>query len=177
MSTVNFSLCNNFKISKIFCFCGKEKRKDLQFELVKQNDILGFHNLLPESDNYLYIKVDKYEKVISVEGEYLKKFRMKRSDIINNYIYKISKNKIFFLDFIKPLLEVSLEKGEAYQFTFKLNTEEQNLICSIYPCCIPGGVTSADIVIRSPQILKSERNLHSFIIESSNNGIVLPKLE
>ena len=102
---------------------------------------------------------------------------MKRKDIINKYIYKIEKNKIFFLDFIKPLLEMALEKGEAYQFTFKMSTENQNLVCSLYPCYIPESITSVDIVIRSPQAIKSDRNLPSFIIQSSQNGIILPRLE
>ena len=178
MSTFNISLCNNFKISKIFFFCGRNKESsDLEFELIKQDENLGFHNLLPESDNYLYMKVDKYEKVIAVEGEYLKKFKMKRCDILNEYIYNIRKNQIFFLDFIKPLLEMSLEKGEAYQFMFKINTEKQNLVCSLYPCYIPDNITSVDIVIRSPQAIKSDRNLPSFIIQSSQQGIVLPRLE
>jgi hypothetical protein len=177
MSTFNISLCNNFKISKIFFNCTGNKNPDLEFELVKQEENLGFHNLIPESDNYLYMKADKYEKIIAVEGDYLKKFKMKRKDIINKYLYEITKNKIFFLDFIKPLLEMALEKGEAYQFTFKISTEQQNLVCSLYPCYIPDSITSVDIVIRSPQAIKSDRNLPSFIIQSSQNGIILPRLE
>ena len=102
---------------------------------------------------------------------------MKKKDIINKYLYEISKNKIFFLDFIKPLLEMALEKGEAYQFMFKINTEQKNLVCSLYPCYIPDSVTSVDIVIRSPQAIKNGRNLPSYIIQSSQNGIILPRLE
>jgi len=178
MSTFNISLCNNFKISKIFFICtGNNKSEDLEFELIKQNENLGFHNLIPESDNYLYMKADKYEKIIAVEGDYLKKFKMKKKDIINKYLYEISKNKIFFLDFIKPLLEMALEKGEAYQFMFKINTEQQKLVCSLYPCYIPDSITSIDIVIRSPQAIKNGRNLPSYIIQSSQNGIILPRLE
>lgn len=178
MPNFNISLCHNFKISKVFFFCGsKGSSETLEFELVKQDENLGFPNLIPESENYLYMKADKYEKIIAVEGEYLQKFRMKKKDILNKYIYEITKNKIFFLDFIKPLLELSLEKGEAYQFTFKINTEQQNLVCSIYPCYIPDNITSVDIVIRSPQAINSDRNIHSFIIDSSRQGIILPRLE
>jgi len=178
MPNFNISLCHNFKISKVFCNCtGKNKEDDLQFELIKQEENLGFHNLIPESNNYLYMKADKYEKIIAIEGEYLKKFKMKKKEILNKYLFEIRKNKIFFLDFIKPLLEMALEKGEAYQFMFKISTEQQSLVCSLYPCYIPDKVTSVDIVIRSPQAIKNGKNLPSYIIQSSQNGIILPRLE
>ena len=178
MPNFNISLCHNFKISKVLFNCkGGNNEDGLEFELIKQNENLGFHNLIPESENYLYMKADKYEKIIAIEGEYLKKFKMKKKDILNKYIYEIKENKIFFLDFIKPLLEMALSKGEAYQFMFKMSTENQNLVCSLYPCYIPDSITSVDIVIRSPQAIKSDRNLPSYIIQSSQNGIILPKLE
>jgi transcriptional regulator with PAS, ATPase and Fis domain len=169
MPTVNFSICQNFKISNLIFKCSKEEERSLEFVLVDQQDKhYAFPNLIPESNNYLFLKIDRFEKIISVEGEYIKMFKMKKKDLLNKNLYDIRKNKVFFLDFIKPLYLTAIRNGEAYQFSFKINREESDLVCSIYPCYIPGKTSSVDIVIRKPQITMTKESVDSYVLECSN---------
>ena len=179
MPNINFSLCQNFKVSNLFCICkGETNRNNLEFDLVDQkNKHHIFEDLLPESENYLFLKLNRKQKIFSVEGKLLKKFKMKKSELIGKYLYEIGKNKIFFLDFIKPLYNLALEKEEAYQFTFTMTTEEKNLVCTIYPCPLKEKTGSVDIVIRYPQVNVNKSSLHDYIVQSSRNGVILPSME
>ena len=150
MPTVNFSICQNFKISNLIFKCSKEEERSLEFVLVDQQDKhYTFPNLIPESNNYLFLKIDRFEKIISVEGEYIKLFKMKKKDLLNKNLYDI-------------------RNGEAYQFSFKINKDDSDLVCSIYPCYIPGKTSSVDIVIRKPQITMTKESVDSYVLECSN---------
>jgi len=179
MSNINVSLCQNFKISNLFCICrGDPNQNSLEFDLVDQKGKHHvFEDLLPESENYLFLKLNREQKIFVVEGKLLKKFKMKKSSLLNKYLYEIEKNKIFFLDFIKPLYNLALEKEEAYQFTFTMTTEEKNLVCTVYPCPLKEKTGSVDVVIRYPQVNVGKSSLHDYIVQSSNNGVVLPRLK
>lgn len=169
MPSINFSLCQNFKLSNFIFNCSGNRNSPLEFKLINQNDKhYTFPNLIPESNNYLFLKIDRFEKIISVEGEYIKLFKMKKKDLLDKFLYQVEKNKIFFLDFIKPLYLQAIRDGEAYQFSFRITPEESDLVCSIYPCYIPDKTSSVDIVIRKPQITMTKDSVHSYILESSD---------
>ena len=178
--TCNFKFCDTFKISKLICvFNGRRNPDsgDLEFNLIRQDgEHYSFDNVIPESDNYLFAKIDKNEKIISLEGGYIKKLGVNKKKMLGKYLYEIRKNNQLFLDFIKPLYEYSIKKGEAYQFTFNTNRDEVPLICSLYPCCIPGCTSSVDVVIRRREVVFRKESLSDFVINSANNGCPVPSL-
>jgi hypothetical protein len=130
--------------------------------------------MLPESTNYLYLKVDEFGKIISIEGDYMNKFGIKRKNFIGTYLEEAYQLTEFFIDFIKPLQEMSIKKGEAYQFLFNTSQDENPLVCSLYPCSIPGSISSVDIVVRQPQNIIEKNRISDFILKSS--GEKLPSL-
>jgi len=156
----NIMICEEINIKQINMNCrsGSESEtseKDLDLELVKhKKKRYQFYNLVPESNKFLYMKFANDERCISVEGSFLKKFKMRKKDLVNKKLQEIKKNKTLFLDFIKPLFIISLDRGEALQFLFKLKREI--FVCSIYPCYIPNVIASADIVIRKQDSLEKE---------------------
>lgn len=173
MTTCNFKLCDNFRISRLIFNCnGRRNTEDLEFHLLNQDEKkYSFSNILPESNNYLYLKIDKNGKVISIEGDYMKKFKLKRQKIIKKYLEEIDTVPQFFIDFVKPLQEMSIEKGEAYQFLFNSNHDENPLVCSLYPCSIPGHVSSVDVVVRQPQDIIERDRMNNFILKSNGQKI------
>jgi len=166
MPDMNFNCCESLNISSINFNCGSNRSEALEFNLINQEDKkYKFDNLLPESNNYLYIKILKNEKIVSLGGDLCKVFGIKKKDFIDKHLYEIKSMKSFFLDFIKPLFEFSVERGESFQFMFTNNKTEEELVCSLYPCCIPGDhITSVDIVVRQPQ--NSILDTQKFIINN-----------
>ena len=174
MATWNLKLCENFKISKLIFNCSSKESNqgDLEFHLLKQeNEQYSFSSMLPESDNYLYLKIDKNGKIISVTGDYMKKFNMKRKDFYKKNISEVEVMAQFFIDFLKPLHELSIEKGEAYQFLFNSNHDENPMVCSIYPCYIPNIVSSVDVVVRQPQDIIERGKMEDYLLKSSGEKV------
>jgi len=155
MPDMNFNCCESLNISSINFNCSKDSKNQIEFNLIKQEDKqYKFENLLPESNNYLYVKILKNEKIICLEGGLSKIFHMKKKDFVDIYLYDVKYHKEFFLDFIKPLFEISVDKGDSFQFMFSNSKIDEELVCSIYPCCIPGNhIASIDVVVRQPQNL------------------------
>lgn len=166
MPNMNFNCCESINISSINFNCGRESGEEIEFNLINQESKqYKFDNLLPDNDKYLYIKILKNGKVICLEGGLIKVFHMKKKDILDVYLKDIKTQKEFFLDFISPLFEISIEKGDSFQFMFTNSKIEEELVCSIYPCCIPGDkITSIDIVVRSPK--NKILNTGKYIIDS-----------
>lgn len=177
MTTCNFKFCDNFKISRLIFNCnrGSYETDELEFHLLKQKgDQYAFTSMLPESNNYLYLKVDELGKIISIEGDYTTRFGIKRKHFIRTYLEEAPYLTEFFIDFIKPLHDRSINKGEAYQFLFNTSQDENPLVCSLYPCSIPGNISSVDIVIRQPQNVIEKSRINDFILKA--NGEKLPSL-
>ena len=92
------------------------------------------------------------KKIVSLTGGLRKIFKMKKNDFLDKHLFEIKNHKEFFLDFIKPLFEISIQKGESFQFMFTCSKLEEEFVCSIYPCCIPDNhISSIDVVVRQPQ--------------------------
>ena len=60
---------------------------------------------------------------------------------------------------------MSIKKGEAYQFLFNTTQDENPLVCSLYPCSIPGSISSVDIVVRQPQDIIEKSRISDFILK------------
>lgn len=157
---MNFNCCGSLNISSINFNCSRENTDEIEFNLIKQEDKqYKFDNLLPDNENYLYIKILKNEKIVCLEGDLCKLFHMKKKDIVETYLKDIKVHKEFFLDFIKPLFTICIKEGDSFQFMFTNSRIEEDLVCSLYPCSIPGDyITSIDIVIRNPQTLIRDVN-------------------
>ena len=175
MATWNFKCCENFKISKLIfnCTSSRDSRnEELEFHLLKQeNKQYSFSSMLPESDNYLYLKIDKNGKIISVTGDYMKKFKMRKKDFYKKNLDEVEFMTQFFIDFLKPLHELAIEKGEAYQFLFNISNDENPMVCSIYPCYIPNLVSSVDVVVRQPQDIIEKNRMEDYLLKSSGEKV------
>ena len=177
MTTCNFKFCDNFKISRLIfnCHRGSYNTDELKFHLLNQEGKkYSFTSMLPESNHYLYLKVDEFGKIISIEGDYMVKFGIKRKHFIKTYLEEAEYSTEFFVDFVKPLHEMAIKKGEAYQFLFNTNQDENPLVCSLYPCPIPGSISSTDIVVRQPQNIIEKSRIGDFILKT--NGEKVPVL-
>lgn len=171
------NICENFKISKLVCNCKNNKEEDeviqseeIEFSLLT-SDKRKFDNLIPNNDNYLFFKINKDETVISAAGEAFLEMPLVEEDILNKKLKYIEIYPIFFQDYIRPLFLNSIEKGEAYQFDFKTNITEKKLICSIYPCSMPGVISSCDVVIRYNHDTIDRGRLSDFAIKPSGEKV------
>ena len=155
---MNFNCCESLNISSINFNCSRDSGEEMEFHLLKQSEKrFKFENLLPESENYLYFKILKSGKIISLEGEFLKLFKMKRKDIVDKNLEEVKTHREFFLDFIKPLFDISIKEGDSFQFMFSNTKSDEELVCSIYPCSIPGDhISSIDVVVRHPQNISTD---------------------
>jgi len=170
------NICENFNISKLNCICRKNKEDDhicpneIEFDLIK-SEKKRYSELIPNEDNYLYLKIIKNETIIALSGETFLELPFEEKDVINKKLSEIKIYPVFFIDYIRPLFLTSMEKGEAYQFDFRTNITERLLTCSIYPCSMPGAISSCDIVIRySHQVLNSLRISELALRETSDKG-------
>ena len=178
MSMVNIKCCDTFSISKIFFSCKKKEidTNELTFELI-ESPHKKFDDLILSNQDYLYLKILKNKKIISVEGNYIKKLFMTKEDLLNKKLDSINKCSELFGEYILPLFETSIENGEAYQFDFKTSIENKIMACSLYPCSIPGAIASVDVVIRNSPPIKNKLKLDSFVIERrSSGGVNVPIL-
>jgi len=170
------NICENFKISKLICNCKNNKEEDIiqseeiEFSLLP-SDKRKFDDLIPTNDNYLFFKINKDETIISASGEAFLEMPFVEEDILNKKLRYIEIYPIFFQDYIRPLFLNSIKKGEAYQFDFKTNITNKKLICSIYPCSMPGIISSCDIVIRYNHGTIDRGRLSEFAIKPTGEKV------
>jgi hypothetical protein len=184
--SVSCNLCQSFSIGSFSCSSKKNAERDsdeefspddVEFELI-DSDQKKFEDLIPANENYLYMKILHNGKIISVSGSSLKEIPLEENDILEKNIDDIDIYKNLFLDYIKPLYEHALKKGEAYQFFFKTNMSETLIACSIYPCSIPKHITSVDVVIRYAHKSISETRISKFAFRNNSpNGEKVELLE
>lgn len=168
------NICENFNISKFNCNCRRSSEpehicpNEVEFELIK-TDQTKYSDLIPNGDNYLYLKIIKNETIIALSGETFLEMPIQEEDIVGKKLTELKIYPVFFMDYIRPLFLNSLDKGEAYQFDFRTNITERLLTCSIYPCSMPGSISSSDIVIRYAH--KAINRISDFAFkETSDNG-------
>lgn len=113
-----------------------------------ETEQIHFESLLPTHPEYLYLKILKNRVVLCATGGLMDDLQMIDKDFIGVDLCLIGKNTELFGGCICPLVSKTLDQGTAYQFCFKLGSSERLFCCSIYPCSIPGQISSADCVIR-----------------------------
>ena len=170
------NLCQNFTISKLSCGCSKRKENDgeinpseVEFTLIETKKI-SYSELIPNNDNYTYLKILKDETIVAISGEFLLEMPLKNEDILNKKIYEIDIYPVFFIDYIRPLFLIAIDKGEAYQFAFRTNITTRNITCSIYPCSLPGSISSCDVVIRYNHHVISSKSISNFAFTRNDVG-------
>ena len=147
------NFCYNFNISKLNCNCKNTeneediKPEDVEFTL-KESEKICYNDLLPINEEYMYIKILKNEKIIALIGDPLIEIPLEPEDIINKKLTDVTVFSTLFIDYIRPFFLNAVDRGEAYQFIFQTNITHRNIVCSIYPCSVPGAITSCDIVLR-----------------------------
>ena len=96
MANIVFKCCDNFNIKKMFFSCkGSKKKKEkkkkhkcnLLFDLVDSTP-KKYNNLVPP-ENFLYLKILKNGKIISISGDYLEEFNLKKEDLLNKKLENI----------------------------------------------------------------------------------------
>jgi len=170
------NLCQNFTISKLSCGCSKQKENDgeinpseVEFTLIETKRI-SYTELIPNNDNYTYLKILKDEKIVAISGEFLLEMPLKKEEILDKKLYEINIYPVFFIDYIRPLFLNAIDKGEAYQFAFHTNITSRNITCSIYPCSLPGNISSCDVVIRYNHQVITDRSISNFAFHKSDIG-------
>ena len=169
--TLNLSCCQNVKFDKLFCCREKTETPPSTPEPVVNENTIGislveskhikFEHLIPDHKDFIYLKILRDGVIISAEGDFITGMGMSREDLIGKKIKNIEKNRELFGDFIYPLFKKSIETRAMYQFCFKIT---RVICCSIYPCVIPGLVSSVDCVIRPARV---ELDIDKFVVELS----------
>jgi hypothetical protein len=106
-----------------------------------------FERLIPDHEDFMYIKLDKQGKIICSIGSLIKK-------IFSLDIKKLNSKNIATLDiqFFKEFLYTIITQKDldcsVYQFGFQFKDNIVPYVCSVYPCKISNIVKSFDITIR-----------------------------
>ena len=124
---------------------------------------ISFDSLLPNHNEYIYLKIKSAGEIIAAEGDFMNDLGMTRADFIGYHLNSIEKNRELFGEYIYPLFIRSIENGSVYQFCFRIDDTQRVVCCSLYPCTIPGAISSIDCVIR-PAVFKSD--LDRFIVNT-----------
>jgi|TARA_B100001093_G_C26571196_1_gene903025 hypothetical protein len=170
--SIRFNICYNFHISKLSCSCREGNNEEdidpdeVEF-ILKESEKINFNDLIPSKEIYVYFKILKNEVIIAFTGDNLIEIPLQKEDLLNK---KLSEIKIFpelFIDYIRPLFLNAIDRGEAYQFIFQTNITPRDIVCSIYPCSVPGIVTSCDIVLRYSHQNAICENPGQFILNSN----------
>lgn len=151
LSLCQISLCQEFNLFTKFINCcrkNKDNNSEEDFRLIKTIP-KKYIELVPRYHDYIYLKILKSGKIISVSGGLLKFFNLKTKDLLNINLNEIRKCTILFEEYIGPLFESCLEKNISYQFIFKF--KKKIFSCSLYPCWVPDKLCSIDIVMRPYQ--------------------------
>ena len=162
MPDIVFKICEELKISNLNCVCCKKKIKNsnLRFSLIS-NEEKKYTNLIPNNKEYIFLKILENREIIAVSGDLINQFGLKPKDLLTKKIQEIEKCKELINDYIGELFDSCLEEGEAYEFDFSTNIHSNIFTCSMYPCSIPGRISSVDVVIRYS---KEEINLNNIKI-------------
>ena len=163
----SFKLCDINISNLILCKCKKSRDIDIisqesdDIELITSKP-KRYNNLIPKGGNYLYLKINLDEKIISVgDKNILKLFNLKKEDIYLKKISCVPKYKEFFSDNVLALFEKCIEDFESYQFEFSI--KKHRLTCSLYPCSIPCRdgemLSSVDLVIRKDKFSTDDKKM------------------
>ena len=121
------------------------KYRDSDIILVKSDNIFKFKDLIPTSDEYMYLKVLNTGRIIICKGKFLRSiFKLKNLEKKSIYDIKIE----FFSDYLNALFDKVKEEHIAYQFNFQYKDNITLYSCSIYPCMVYDDCKSFDVVIR-----------------------------
>lgn len=138
------------------------KYSDDDIILVRCSGRHTFIDLLPTTEDYMYMKVLSNGKIISVKGKYLWKiFRLTKRSVKNKAVVDI--NREFFNEYLATLLQKVKEESSAYQFGFQHKDDLEVILCSIYPCMVYEDCQSFDIVIRKIGSRSRSEELKQFI--------------
>jgi len=175
------SLFGDIKMGKLSC-CGKKEEDDepdfsvtdLEETLghvitLVDNDRINFDSLFPSHTEYIYMKIVSDEKIVSVSGDLFDDFGLAPEDLLDKNICSIEKNAELFGEFMCPLFRRSIKTGMAFQFCFSLDNEKRLFCCSIYPCPIPGMISSVDCVIRPISRGFKVSDIDRFILPDDEN--------
>lgn len=106
-----------------------------------------FVRLIPEHEEFMYLKLDKQGKIICGIGNLIKKiFSLNVNKLTNKNITSIDKQ--FFKEFLYTIITQENLDFSVYQFGFQFKDNIVPYVCSIYPCKISNIVKSFDITIR-----------------------------
>jgi len=162
--------CENINISKFNCFGRKtkdfSKESDEKEIFLVKSKIVRFEKMIPENNPYLYLKIMKSGEIISCVGNFSKELGIKKRKIFGKIIDRIKTPNELFCSFICPLFKRSIETGESYQFCFKFGKKQKLICCSIYPCSIPGSISSVDCVIRPTVVEMDPGEIDQFAIKA-----------
>lgn len=165
--TLNLTCCRELNLSSLIC-CKNEKESPSPSPVpspvpslipspvpslgkmitVIESDKIHFNTLLPDHKEYIYLKILANERIIAAEGEFMDDLDMTKGDFLGRTICDVPRNSELFKECICPLFKRSMETGATYQFCFKIEDSPRLITCNIYPCSIPGFISSADCVIR-----------------------------
>ena len=144
--SLHLHLCENFSIKQILLGWAKKKKKE-KYSLVEKHLII-YEELIPIDEDYMYLKVLKNEIIISLNGNLMNFFNIKKNTYINKKISKIKKDNELVDEYLFPLFVDCIEDGEIYQFVVKFNDDEL-YSCTLYPCFLNSlDISSVDIIVR-----------------------------
>ena len=167
MSINIIKCCETFSLSEIAFACRKKRKKDIKFQLVK-NSPVKYENLLPAlQKDFFYLKVLPSGKIISQQGDYIKKIYGKEN-LVGKNIKNLNICDDFFQEYLLPIFNVCVENPDSYQFSFKTNLHQDIKTCSFYPCYMPvknsNILSSLDIVIRTVKNNIKKDNVSQYIL-------------
>lgn len=123
------------------------KYRDRYITLLPNISAYSFLKLVPDDENFLYLKIEKRGTIISSSGKLLSKIFSLKSKRINNN--NISSLKIeFFRNYLYTIINQKKINYSVYQFGFQYKEDLVPYVCSVYPCKISEDIKSFDIIIR-----------------------------
>jgi len=121
--------------------------KDTDIVILPSLSPYEFTKLIPDNEQFMYLKIDKQGKIICGIGDLIKKIFLLDINKINNKNVS-SIDKRFFKEFLYTIINQTKIDFSVYQFGFQHKDNMVPYVCSVYPCRISGIVKSFDITIR-----------------------------
>ena len=123
------------------------KYKDGDITILPHLSPHKFKKLIPDHEEFMYLKIDRQGKIICSVGGLVKKIFLLDCRKINNK--NISSFDIqFFKEFLYTIITQKDLDFSVYQFGFQFKDNMVPYVCSVYPCKISDIVKSFDITIR-----------------------------
>lgn len=123
--------------------------------LVKSDNIYHFKDLIPNDNNYMYLKILNNGKIFFAKGKFIKSMFGLRK--LEKYHIDDVKHE-FFKEYLYILLNKVRKENSAYQFNFQYKSDIILYSCSIYPCLINEKCKSFDIIIRQNNVNTNDIN-------------------